>query len=220
MVIFQTIEIERLSNEIESLRVMLKDSERQIHNYQNYEVQIKELTENCHLLESQRINYQNQAEQMSLACNRLYEEMAEAKRHYDNDMEEMRRRMLEAEGEWARENEALRQKLKLQDGQMAAKEEEERQKDGKMRAVSQELVRLNQNMLDTQNELKGLKQAAKDKDEELGRCLEEVQRWRQEAEEEKERRGVLEDRARQGEEERKEFERALQKAEQDMGRQL
>lgn len=36
VVVFQTIEIERLSLEIESLRVMLKDADRQIHNYLNY----------------------------------------------------------------------------------------------------------------------------------------------------------------------------------------
>lgn len=41
VVVFQTIEIERLSVEIESLRVRLADSERQIFNYKNYEVQIK-----------------------------------------------------------------------------------------------------------------------------------------------------------------------------------
>ena len=87
MVVFQTIEIERLSNEIESLRVQLKDSERQINNYLNYEVQIKELTENCHLLEEQRLNYQDQAEQMSLACNKLYQEMAEAKKSHEKELQ-------------------------------------------------------------------------------------------------------------------------------------
>lgn len=44
VVVFQTIEIERLSLEIESLRVRLADRERQIFNYKNYEVQIRELT--------------------------------------------------------------------------------------------------------------------------------------------------------------------------------
>lgn len=42
--VFQTIEIERLSNEIELLRVKLKEAERQLFNAANYEVQIKELT--------------------------------------------------------------------------------------------------------------------------------------------------------------------------------
>jgi hypothetical protein len=36
VVVFQTIEIERLSVEIETLRVRLLDSERQIFNYKNY----------------------------------------------------------------------------------------------------------------------------------------------------------------------------------------
>jgi hypothetical protein len=47
VVVFQTIEIERLSLEIESNRVKIKDFERQIFNAQNYEVQIRELTEKC-----------------------------------------------------------------------------------------------------------------------------------------------------------------------------
>jgi predicted nucleic acid-binding Zn-ribbon protein len=36
VVVFQTIEIERLSNEIESNRIKIKDFERQIFNAQNY----------------------------------------------------------------------------------------------------------------------------------------------------------------------------------------
>ena len=52
IVVFQTIEIERLSNEIELLRVRLKENERQLFNFQNYEVQIRELTEKCFALES------------------------------------------------------------------------------------------------------------------------------------------------------------------------
>ena len=44
VIVFQAIEIERLSVEVENLRVLLKDAERQIATYLNYEVQIKELT--------------------------------------------------------------------------------------------------------------------------------------------------------------------------------
>ena len=47
IVVFQTIEIERLSQEIEVLRVKIKEYERQLFNYSNYEVQIRELTEKC-----------------------------------------------------------------------------------------------------------------------------------------------------------------------------
>lgn len=72
VVVFQTLEIERLSTEIEALRVMLRDAERQISNSLSYEVQIRELTENCHQLEQQQGEYQHQVEQMSLACNALY----------------------------------------------------------------------------------------------------------------------------------------------------
>jgi len=53
IVVFQTIEIERLSNEIELLRVKLKEAERQLFNAANYEIQIKELTEKV-------FNYENQ----------------------------------------------------------------------------------------------------------------------------------------------------------------
>lgn len=41
IVVFQTIEIERLSQEIEVLRVRLKEYERQLFNASNYEVQIR-----------------------------------------------------------------------------------------------------------------------------------------------------------------------------------
>lgn len=58
VVIFQTIEIERLSNEIESNRIKIKDFERQIFNAQNYEVQIRELTEKCFAYEMEREKYQ------------------------------------------------------------------------------------------------------------------------------------------------------------------
>jgi hypothetical protein len=51
IVVFQTIEIERLSNEVEVLRVRIKENERQLFNYQNYEIQIRELTEKCFALE-------------------------------------------------------------------------------------------------------------------------------------------------------------------------
>ena len=54
VVVFQTIEIERLSQEIEALRVKLKDFDRQRTNFENYEVQIRELTERCHMYELQR----------------------------------------------------------------------------------------------------------------------------------------------------------------------
>jgi hypothetical protein len=39
--VFQTIEIERLSNEVEVLRMKLTEIGRQLFNAQNYEVQIK-----------------------------------------------------------------------------------------------------------------------------------------------------------------------------------
>jgi uncharacterized protein involved in exopolysaccharide biosynthesis len=53
-VVFQTIEIERLTQEVETLRIMVRDAERQRLNFENYEVQIRELTERCHAYELHR----------------------------------------------------------------------------------------------------------------------------------------------------------------------
>ena len=52
--VFQTIEIERLSEEVEVLRVKLREQERELFNAQNYEVQIKELSEKCSEYEHER----------------------------------------------------------------------------------------------------------------------------------------------------------------------
>jgi hypothetical protein len=59
IVVFQTIEIERLSNEIELLRVKLKEAERQLFNAANYEIQIKELTEKVFSYENQLEDYRD-----------------------------------------------------------------------------------------------------------------------------------------------------------------
>ncbi len=48
VVVFQSIEIERLSREVESLRSRCMELERAITNSLNFEVQIRELTEKCH----------------------------------------------------------------------------------------------------------------------------------------------------------------------------
>lgn len=45
IVVFQTIEIERLSREVEVQRMRAKEFERLQFNYMNYEVQIKEMTD-------------------------------------------------------------------------------------------------------------------------------------------------------------------------------
>ncbi len=96
------MEIERLSLEIESLRVKLKDADRQIRNYLNYEVQIKELTENCHMLEEQRVNYQNQVEQMSLGCNSLFQELNDCKKQYERDLDSIKKEFFRNKEEWAK----------------------------------------------------------------------------------------------------------------------
>jgi len=72
VVVFQTIEIERLSLEIESNRIKIKDFERQIFNAQNYEVQIRELTEKCFAYENERAKHLEEEEKLNLICGQLY----------------------------------------------------------------------------------------------------------------------------------------------------
>ena len=66
VVVFQAIEIERLSTEVESNRVKIKDFERQIFNAQNYEVQIRELTEKCFSLEMERGKLMEEIEKLNV----------------------------------------------------------------------------------------------------------------------------------------------------------
>lgn len=71
---FQTIEIERLSNEVELLRVRLKENERQLFNFHNYEVQIRELNEKCFALENERADYRDEIDKLTKICETLYHE--------------------------------------------------------------------------------------------------------------------------------------------------
>ena len=82
VVVFQTIEIERLSAEIESNRIKIKEFERQIFNAQNYEVQIRELTEKCFSLENERSKYAEETEKLNMICHQLYTELEDWKRKY------------------------------------------------------------------------------------------------------------------------------------------
>ena len=81
-VVFQSIEIERLSTEIESNRVKIKDFERQIFNAQNYEVQIRELTEKCYGIEMERVRALEEIEKLNMISQQLYSELEEMKRKY------------------------------------------------------------------------------------------------------------------------------------------
>jgi predicted nucleic acid-binding Zn-ribbon protein len=74
IVVFQTIEIERLSQEIEVLRVRLKEYERQLFNSSNYEVQIRELTERCFAQEKEIYEYREEYEKLNKICETLYHE--------------------------------------------------------------------------------------------------------------------------------------------------
>lgn len=74
IVVFQTIEIERLSQEIEVLRVRIKEYERQLFNASNYEVQIRELTEKCFAQEKEIYEYREEYEKLNKICETLYHE--------------------------------------------------------------------------------------------------------------------------------------------------
>lgn len=74
IVVFQTIEIERLSQEVEVLRVKIKEYERQLFNYGNYEVQIRELTEKCFAQEKEIYEYREEYEKLNKICETLYHE--------------------------------------------------------------------------------------------------------------------------------------------------
>lgn len=72
--VFQTIEIERLSEEVETQRVRLKEFERQIFNAENFEVQIKELTDKCAQSEDEIGEYRDELDKMNKICETLYHE--------------------------------------------------------------------------------------------------------------------------------------------------
>lgn len=71
VVVFQAIEIERLTQELEGLRVRAKDWERQQINYENYQVQIRELTERCHLYEVQKDGIEEELIHMKQFCEKI-----------------------------------------------------------------------------------------------------------------------------------------------------
>ena len=75
VVVFQTIEITRLSEEIETLRVALMDYQRQVNNYRNYEIQIRELNEKVCEYEEERGAYQEEIEKLNLICQQLYADL-------------------------------------------------------------------------------------------------------------------------------------------------
>lgn len=71
IVVFQTIEIERLTVEIETLRVKSRDWDRQRQNYESYEVQIRELTERCHSFEMQKEGLEDELQRLRQFCEKL-----------------------------------------------------------------------------------------------------------------------------------------------------
>lgn len=72
IVVFQAIEIERLSHEVEWGRVRIKELERLNFNNQNYEVQIRELTDRIYAFERGKELYMEENEKMNMICQQLY----------------------------------------------------------------------------------------------------------------------------------------------------
>lgn len=101
MVVFQTIEIERLSWEIEKQRVNLLDLQRQHANCYNYEVQIRELTERIHQLECERERHEQRCAEKDELCERIYMEYEAYKAAYGEQgrYEQERRRSEELQAE-------------------------------------------------------------------------------------------------------------------------
>lgn len=106
IVVFQAIEIQRLSEEVESNRVKLRDIEKLNFNCQNYEVQIRELTDRVYSYERSREQYLEENEKMNLICQQLYGELEEFKRKLQGvdftlsdkyDLERNRNKDLQAE---------------------------------------------------------------------------------------------------------------------------
>ena len=52
----------------------LKENERQLFNYHNYEIQIRELTEKCFALENERMMYRDEIDKLTKICETLYHE--------------------------------------------------------------------------------------------------------------------------------------------------
>jgi SMC interacting uncharacterized protein involved in chromosome segregation len=86
-------------------------------------VQIKELTENCHMLEEQRVNYQNQVEQMSLGCNSLFQELNDCKKQYERDLDSIKKEFFRNKEEWAKENDGLKETIKKLEKELEKKGE-------------------------------------------------------------------------------------------------
>ena len=81
--VFQTIEIERLSQEVEVLRVRTKEQERQLFNAQSYDVQIRELTEKCFAQERDLDEFREEYEKLNKICETLYHENEMLKKKLD-----------------------------------------------------------------------------------------------------------------------------------------
>ena len=63
LIIFQAIEIERLTTEIDLLRGKLKGKEGKVLNAGSYEVQIRELMEKCNKLDDEKYSYREELAQ-------------------------------------------------------------------------------------------------------------------------------------------------------------
>lgn len=62
----------------------LKDSERQAFNCQSYEVQIRELSDQCHSYDQELSEYKEEIEKLNDIAQQLYDELEECKEKYSD----------------------------------------------------------------------------------------------------------------------------------------
>jgi hypothetical protein len=80
--VVQAIEIDRLRIDNDELSIRLKEFEHKIFNAQNYEVQIRELTEKLFELEREKEGWSSENHKLTLVCQQLYGQLEDWKRKY------------------------------------------------------------------------------------------------------------------------------------------
>lgn len=75
------------------------------------------------MLEEQRVNYQNQVEQMSLGCNSLFQELNDCKKQYERDTDSIKKEFFRNKEQWEKENDALKETVKKLEKELEKKTE-------------------------------------------------------------------------------------------------
>lgn len=94
---------------------------------------------------------------MSLGCNSLFQELNDCKKQYERDLDSIKKEFFRNKEEWDREKDGLKENIKKLQKEQEKKAENEKEAQNKVKAISQELVRLNQNLYQSQNEIAQLR---------------------------------------------------------------